>query len=82
MPAEGLVQAIDKKSRLNFSTIKVILDCAYVAIAAVVCLICTGELKSVREGTIILAVSVGPIIKCFALLFDKFFIRLGFKEKK
>ncbi|MBE5817310.1 MAG: hypothetical protein E7315_06340 [Clostridiales bacterium] len=82
MPAEGIVQAIDKKSRLNFSTIKVILDCTYVLIAAVVCLVFTGELKSVREGTIILAVSVGPIIKCFSLLFDRFFIRLGFKEKK
>jgi uncharacterized membrane protein YczE len=47
-------------------------DVFYIAAAAAITLVFPGELKGVREGSIIAAFAVGSIMKVFNRLFDKF----------
>ena len=43
----------------------------YIAAAALICLVFLGELKGVREGSIIAALAVGSIIKLLNRCFDR-----------
>ena len=45
--------------------VKIILDVIYIVLSAVICLVFLGELKGVREGSIIAAIAVGLIIKLY-----------------
>lgn len=70
MPAEGLAQAISKKTGKAFGDCKTIVDCSMIFIALVLQLIFlkgihsfTGDNVIVREGTVIAAVCVGQVVK-------------------
>mgnify|MGYP000889349404 CR=1 FL=1 len=64
LPAEGLMNAIVQISnnRLKFSNVKVAVDSGLVLISAILSVIFLGELRSVREGTVLAALSIGKVV--------------------
>ncbi len=65
LPGEGLVNAIAVNWKLDFGKIKVIFDWTLVSIAAVLSLYYFGEIRGIREGTLISAFSTGMLVKLF-----------------
>ncbi|MBR2967397.1 MAG: hypothetical protein IKC35_01300 [Clostridia bacterium] len=63
MPVEGFAQALTAKTKLQFSTSKMIADMSLTALAVVFSLIFWQKLDGIREGTIILAFGTGLVIK-------------------
>ncbi len=64
-PAEGIVKAITIKTKKEFGTIKLYFDVSLVVIAIIISLIALGNIQGVREGTVISAVIIGPLIRTF-----------------
>ncbi len=63
MPAEGVNVAMSKRFKLPVSTCKIIFDVFIVSVAIVLSLIFFKGLVGVREGTVIIAVLVGFVMK-------------------
>lgn len=65
MPMEGLTAAISKKvlKKMSFHEVKVIIDCTVVGIGIVLSLLFLGELKGIREGTVLSALLIGKVMK-------------------
>ncbi len=63
MPAEGVALALSKRIKRPVSTCKIIFDVFLAVTAATLSLIFFQELRGVREGTILLAVGVGFVMK-------------------
>ncbi len=64
MPMEGMTMAIASKvKKLQFSTVKIIVDCSSVAIAVILSFIFLGSLQGVREGTVVTAVLAGILMR-------------------
>ncbi len=63
LPMEGMVSAIAAKTGRPFGQIKVWVDSALVVIAAALSLAVFGQLRGVREGTVIAAIVIGYIVK-------------------
>lgn len=63
LPPEGLMAAIVQvsKGRFKFSNVKVSVDSSLVLISAILSIVFLGELKSVREGTVLAALLVGKV---------------------
>lgn len=64
-PAEGIVKAIAFKTSKEFGTIKLYFDVSLVCLAALISLVAFGTIQGIREGTIISALIIGPLIKMF-----------------
>lgn len=71
LPGEAMNRAISKVTGKQYENIKIFFDIFYISVSAVISLVCFGELKGVREGSIIAAVLVGVIIKGFNNIFCK-----------
>ena len=71
LPGEAMNRAISNASGFKYENVKIFFDILYIIISAAVCLIFLGELRGVREGSIIAAFAVGFIIKLYNLIFDK-----------
>lgn len=65
LPGEGLVAAIATRFRWSFPRVKLAFDALCVTIAVILSLTFLGELSGAREGTIIAAASLGPIVGFF-----------------
>lgn len=63
LPADGFIVAISKVLKREFGKIKPYCDVAFVLIAAILSFVFLGYLAGVREGTVILAILVGPIVR-------------------
>lgn len=65
MPMEGLTQAMSKKifKKLPFHEVKVMTDCTVVVIGIILSFVFMGELKGIREGTVLSALLVGKVMK-------------------
>lgn len=63
LPGDGIVQAISTVFNKNFGKCKLGFDTSSMLIAAIISLATMGELKGVREGTLLMALLVGPIVK-------------------
>jgi uncharacterized membrane protein YczE len=61
-PAEGLVLAIQKKTRWKLHNVKLFFDFTVVAIAAALCLITVQKIIGIREGTLIATLGVGKVM--------------------
>ena len=72
LPCEAMNRAISKATGKRYENVKIFFDFFYITAAAAVCLVFLGELKGVREGSIITALSVGSIIKLLNRVFDRF----------
>ena len=71
LPGEAMNRAISEVTGKRYENIKIFFDIFYIAASAVICLVFLGELKGVREGSIIAAVAVGLIIKLYNKIFEK-----------
>jgi len=71
LPGEAMNRAISYRTGRKYENIKIFFDVAYIVISAVICLIFIGELKGVREGSIIAAFLVGSIIKGYNRIWSK-----------
>ena len=62
MAGEYLVKAITQRFRLNFGYVKLGLDITLLVLAGLLSLIFLSDIEGVREGTVIAALMVGPIV--------------------
>lgn len=67
-PAEGMVKAIAIKTSKNFGSVKIYFDVSLVLLAVIISFVAFGSLQGIREGTVISALIVGPLIKMFQRL--------------
>ena len=79
LPGEAMNRAISKVTGKRYENIKIVFDILYITISTVICLIFLGELKGVREGSIIAAILVGTIIKLYNKLFNMM-LKKGYRE--
>lgn len=63
MPSDGLCVAVSKKAGISVGTAKTIFDCSVVAISTATSLLYFRALVGVREGTVIVALLVGTVIR-------------------
>jgi uncharacterized membrane protein YczE len=64
MPMEGMTAAITQKWKgKSFHQVKAVLDCVVVFFSAMLSLVAFGGLHGVREGTVLCAMLVGPLLK-------------------
>lgn len=73
LPGEAMNRAISRVTGRRYENVKIAFDILYIAAAVVICLVFLGELKGVREGSIIAALAVGSIIKLMNRLYDRWF---------
>lgn len=76
LPADGVIVAISKVLKKEFSTVKPFVDSSMVIIAAVLSVVFLGYLAGVREGTIISAIIIGPIVRLLKTRLDKYVLEL------
>lgn len=69
-PAEGIVKAMAQKTGKSFGTLKTQFDVFLVVFAVALSLIGLGTIQGVREGTVLAALLVGPMINVFNKLID------------
>ena len=72
LPADGVIVAISKVVKVEFPKVKPFVDTSMVIIAAILSIIFLGYLAGVREGTIISAVIIGPIVKILKKYLDPY----------
>lgn len=76
LPADGVIVAISKVLKKEFSYVKPFVDSSMVILAAALSIIFLGYLAGVREGTIISAVIIGPIVKVLKNYLDPYIERI------
>ena len=76
LPADGVIVAISKVLKKEFSNVKPFVDSSMVIMAAILSLVFLGYLAGVREGTIISAIIIGPIVKVLKKYLDKYVLKL------
>ncbi|MBR3141005.1 MAG: hypothetical protein IKF11_09120 [Methanobrevibacter sp.] len=62
LPADGFIYSISKFLNKEFAKVKPYVDTTMVAIAIVLSFVFLGYLAGVREGTVISAIIIGPIV--------------------
>lgn len=72
LPADGVIVAISKVLKNEFPKVKPFVDTSLVIIAAVLSVAFLGYLAGVREGTIISAIIIGPIVKILKKHLDSY----------
>lgn len=72
LPADGVIVAISKVLNKEFSNVKPFVDTSMVIIAAILSVVFLGYLAGVREGTIISAIIIGPIVKVLKKYLDSY----------
>ena len=76
LPADGVIVVISKVLKKEFSSVKPFVDTSLVVIAAILSVVFLGYLAGVREGTIISAIIIGPIVKVLKRYLDSYILRL------
>ena len=71
LPGEAMNRAISKATGRRYENVKIFFDILYITLAALICLVFLGELKGVREGSVIAALGVGVIIRLFNRAYKK-----------
>lgn len=72
LPPDGIIVAISKVFKKEFPKVKPVFDTSMVIIAAVLSVVFLGYLAGVREGTIISALIIGPIVKLLQKYLDSY----------
>lgn len=62
---DGFIVAIAKVLKKEFGKVKQYCDVSFVLIAAALSIVFLGYLAGVREGTMISAIIIGPIVRIF-----------------
>ena len=71
LPAEGVAVALSKKTKLSVPTCKLIFDVFSTLLAVIFSFIFFGTLVGVREGTVMIAIGVGPVMKLLSKVLKK-----------
>ena len=72
LPGEAMNRAISEVTGKKYENIKILFDVLYIVVSAIICLAFLGELKGVREGSIIAAFAVGLIIKLYNRILKRY----------
>lgn len=80
MPAEGVMLAIQIKTKKEFAKIKVVFDTSVVIIASILSMILLGNLIGVREGTLIAAIGIGKILGVLKRKYNSYIVDFINKE--
>ena len=70
-PGEGVVKVIADLTGRRFGNIKILFDTGLFLIALVISLAVFGDMESMREGTLIVALATGTITKIYKAIFDR-----------
>ena len=76
LPADGVIVAIAQVLKKEFSIVKPFVDTSMVIMAAILSVIFLGYLAGVREGTIISAIIIGPIVKVLKKYLDSYIAKI------
>ncbi|MFB9326263.1 YitT family protein [Paenibacillus aurantiacus] len=71
IPVDLFVNTVVKRIQKKWGNVKTVFDCTLLVISACVGLLWLGEVKFIREGTIINAILVGQYIKLYSYLWRK-----------
>lgn len=69
-PGEGIVRAIAYRARIKFGNAKIYFDIGVLTLGVVLSVILLGRVVGVGEGTLIIALGTGSIVKVFKWLFE------------
>lgn len=69
-PAEGLILAVSHFTGGKLHNIKLITDCAMVAVASLISFFSVGEVMGIREGTLISMMGIGKVLGLFLKLWQ------------
>ena len=72
LPADGFIYAISRFLNREFAKVKPYVDTTMVMIAIVLSFVFLGHLEGVREGTVITAIIVGPIVSYIKRYLDSY----------
>ena len=72
IPGDGFIVAIDKVLKREFGRVKPYCDVSFVIIAVILSIVFLGYLAGVREGTVISALIIGPIVRIFKKYVGKY----------
>lgn len=72
LPPDGVIVAISTVLKKEFGKVKPYVDTTFVIIAAVLSLVFLGYLIGVREGTVISALIIGPIVRVLKKYLDPY----------
>ena len=72
IPGDGFIVAISKVLKKEFGKIKPYIDTSFVIVAVMLSFLFLGYLAGVREGTVISAVIIGPIVRIFKKYLDSY----------
>ena len=67
---EGLVKVLSIKTKKEFGNTKLFFDVSLVVLAAAIAYLGLGEIRGIREGTIVSALIVGPMTRLFRKALD------------
>ena len=76
LPADGVIVAISKVIKKEFASVKPFVDTSMVIMAVILSLVFLGYVAGFREGTIISAIIIGPIVKFLKKHLDSYVLRL------
>jgi uncharacterized membrane protein YczE len=79
LPADGVIIAISQVLKKEFPKVKPFVDTSMVIISAILSVVFLGYLAGVREGTIISALIIGPIVKILKKYLDSYVSKLFVK---
>lgn len=67
LPCEAFVNTVCTVWHFRFGNVKILFDASLVALAAVISLYYFGDIRGIREGTLLSAFSTGFLEKCFTI---------------
>lgn len=76
LPADGVIVAISRVLNKEFPKVKPFVDTSMVVLAAILSILFLGYLAGVREGTVISAIIIGPIVKVLKTYLDSYIVKL------
>ena len=71
LPGEAMNRAVSYVAGKKYENVKIFFDILYIALSVLISVLLVGELKGVREGSIIAAVMIGNIIKMYNRIWEK-----------
>lgn len=77
---EGFNLAIAQRFQLSFSKSKILSDCMFISIGAIISLISFGGIIAIREGTLISALLTGKLIGVFTRRMEPILKKIAFEE--
>lgn len=72
LPPDGIIVAISKAFNKEFGKVKPYCDVTFVVVTVALSIVFLGYLAGVREGTVISAIIIGPIVRVLKKYFDPY----------